>query len=43
MHMNIPMAAKYPLPQMWPILRKQFFEDSDWFSAKKKKKKKKIQ
>ena len=26
-------AAKYSLPQWWQILRKQFLETSDWFTA----------
>ena len=26
-------AAKYPLPQTWEILRKQFLEDSDYLEA----------
>ena len=30
---NVPTAAKYPLPQRWQILRKRFFEDSDWFTV----------
>ena len=31
--LQVPMAAKYPLPQRWQILRKQFLEASDWFTA----------
>ena len=30
---NVPTAAKYPLPQRWQILRKQFLEASEWFTA----------
>ena len=30
---NGPTAAKYPFPQRWQILQKQFLEASDWFTA----------
>ena len=29
----VQISAKYPLPQMWQTLRKQFLEASDWFTA----------
>ena len=29
----VPTVAKYALPQRWQILRKQFLEASDWFTA----------
>ncbi len=28
----VPNSAKYPLPQMWQILRKQFLKASDGFT-----------
>ena len=30
---DLPTAAKYPLPQSWQILPKQFFEGFNWFTA----------
>ena len=32
-HFQVPMTAKYSLPQSWQFLRKQFLEASDWFTA----------
>ena len=36
--MNEPTEAKYPLLQRWQIMRKQFLEASDWFTADNREK-----